>query len=58
MCCVNCIVFSHIYQSNLSPFKVAGYQAREGRIGLAVDNFFAEKIFNDFKAQTTKSLEM
>jgi hypothetical protein len=51
-------VFSHIYQSNLSPSKVAGFQARAARIGLSVDNFFTEKIFNDFKAQTVKSLEM
>jgi hypothetical protein len=51
-------VFSHIYQSNLSPSKVAVYRARAGRIGLAVDNFFTEKFFNDFKAQTAKSWEM
>jgi len=50
-------VFSHIYQSNLSPAKVAGYRARAALIGSAVDNFFAEKFFNDFKAQATKSLE-
>jgi hypothetical protein len=48
-------VFSHIYQSNLSPSKVAGYRARAGRIGLAVDNFFTEKIINDFNAQPAKS---
>jgi hypothetical protein len=35
---------------NLSPAKVAGYRARAGRHGLAVDNFSAEKIINDFKA--------
>jgi len=51
-------VFSHIYQSNLSPSKVAGYLARARLIGLAVDNFLMKKFFNDFKAQTTKSLEM
>jgi sorbitol-specific phosphotransferase system component IIA len=50
-------VFSHIYQSNRSPSKVAGYRARAARIGLAVDNFFAEKIFNDFNERYTKSLE-
>ena len=54
--CVNCIVFSHIYQSNLSPSKVAGYRARAGRIGLAVDNFLTEKIFNDFNSRFAKSL--
>jgi hypothetical protein len=37
---------------------VAGYRARAAWIGLAVDNFFTEKIFNDFKAQMVKSLEM
>jgi hypothetical protein len=50
-------VFSHIYQSNLSPSKLAGYRVRAGRIGLAVDNFLTKKIFNDFKAQAAKSLE-
>ena len=55
--CVNCIVFSYIYLDNLSPAKVAGYRARAGRIGLVVDNFFAEKIFNDFNERCTKSLE-
>jgi hypothetical protein len=50
-------VFSHIYQSNLNPAKVAGYRAMPGRIGLTVDNFFIEKIFNDFNAQKAKSLE-
>jgi hypothetical protein len=50
-------VFSHIYQSNLSPAKVAGYRARAGRIGLAVDNFLTVFFFNDFKAQAAKSLE-
>jgi hypothetical protein len=43
-------VFSHIYQSNLSPAKVAGYRARAGRIELAVDNFLTVFFFNDFKA--------
>lgn len=32
--------------------KVAGYRARAGRIGLAVDNFSVEKIANDFNAQS------
>jgi hypothetical protein len=48
-------MFSHIYQSNLSPAKLAGYRARAGRIGLSVDNFFTEKIFNDFNAESPKS---
>jgi hypothetical protein len=48
-------VFSHIYQSNLSPAKVAGYRARAARIGLAVDNFFTVFFFNDFNAQLAKS---
>jgi hypothetical protein len=48
-------VFSHIYQSNLSPAKVAGYRARAGRIELAVDNFFTVFFFNDFNAQLAKS---
>jgi hypothetical protein len=50
-------VFSHIYLGNLSPAKVTGYQARAGRIGLVVDNFFTEKILSNFKAQMAKSLE-
>jgi hypothetical protein len=32
-------VFSHIYQSNLSPSKVAGHRARAARYELAADNF-------------------
>jgi hypothetical protein len=51
-------VFSHIYQSNLSPAKVTGFSAGAGRNELAVDNFLTKKFFNDFKAQTVKSLEM
>jgi len=51
-------VFSHIYQSNLSPVKVAGFRARAERNELAVDNFFTEKILNNFNVQTAKSLEM
>jgi hypothetical protein len=50
-------VFSHIYQSNLSPAKVAGYRVGAGRIGLAVDNFLTVFFFNDFIAQAAKSLE-
>ena len=53
--CVNCIVFSYIYLDNLSPFTLAGYLARAGRIGLTVDNFSAVFFFNDFNAQTLKS---
>ena len=30
-------MLSHIYLGNLSPAKVAGYRARSGLIGLAVD---------------------
>ena len=50
-------MFSHIYQSNLSPAKVAGYRVGAGRIGLVVDNFLTVFFFNDFKAQLAKSLE-
>jgi hypothetical protein len=50
-------VFSHIYQSNLSPSKVAGFQARAAPIELTVDNFLTVLFFNDFKAQASKSLE-
>jgi hypothetical protein len=50
-------VFSHIYLGNLSPAKVADYRARSGRIELVVDNFFAEKILNDFSTQTVESLK-
>jgi hypothetical protein len=50
-------VFSHIYLGNLSPAKVTGYRSRAGRNELAVDNFFAEKILCNFKAQEAKSLE-
>jgi hypothetical protein len=31
---------------------MAGFWARAGGNELAVDNFFTEKIFNDFNAQT------
>jgi hypothetical protein len=50
-------VFSHIYLGNLSPAKVAGYRTRAGRNELVVDNFFTEKILNDFNNQIVKSLE-
>ena len=50
-------MFSHIYQSNLSPFTLAGYRARAGRNELAVDNFLPVFFFNDFKARTVESLE-
>jgi hypothetical protein len=50
-------VFSHIYLGNLSPPTLAGYRARAGRNELAVDNFLPVFFFNDFKAQTAKSLE-
>jgi len=50
-------VFSHIYLGNLSPAKVTGYRARRWRNELVVDNFFAEKILFNFKAQEAKSLE-
>jgi hypothetical protein len=50
-------VFSHIYLDNLSPAKLSGFWARAGRNELTVDNFFAVFIFNDFNAQSLKSLE-
>jgi hypothetical protein len=50
-------VFSHIYQSNLSPAKVTGFSAGAGRNELAVDNFLTVFFFNDFNAQLPKSLE-
>ena len=34
-----------------------GFSARAARYELTVDNFFTEKIFNDFKAQTLKSIK-
>jgi hypothetical protein len=37
---------------------LAGYRVRAGRIGLAVDNFLTEKIFNDFNSRCAKSLQM
>jgi len=50
-------VFSFIYLDNLSPAKVTGFWAVAGRNGLAVDNFFAVFFFNDFNAQTLKSIK-
>jgi len=50
-------VFSYIYLDNLSPAKVMGYLAKAARIGLAVDNFLAVFFFNDFNAQTLKSMK-
>jgi hypothetical protein len=50
-------VFSYIYLDNLSPAKVAGFWVRAGRNELAVDNFSAVFFFNDFNAQTLKSVE-
>ena len=55
--CVNCIVFSYIYLGNLSPSTLAGYRARAGQNELAVDNFFTVFFFNDFNAQTLKSIK-
>jgi hypothetical protein len=45
-------VFSHIYQDNLSPFKLLGFWAGAGRTELAVDNFLPVFFFNDFNAKT------
>jgi len=50
-------VFSYIYLDNLSPAKVMGFWAGAERNELAVDNFFTEKIINDFNAQTLKSIK-
>jgi len=50
-------VFSYIYLDNLSPAKVMGFWAGAGRIELAVDNFWAVFFFNDFNAQTLKSIK-
>jgi hypothetical protein len=51
-------VFSHIYQSNLSPAKVAGFWwVSAGLNELAVDNFSAVFFFNDFNAQSLKSMK-
>jgi len=50
-------VFSYIYLDNLSPAKVMGFWAGAGRNELAVDNFFTVFFFNDFNAQTLKSIK-
>jgi hypothetical protein len=50
-------VFSYIYLDNLSPAKVMGFSAEAGRNELAVDNFFMVFFFNDFNAQTLKSIK-
>jgi hypothetical protein len=50
-------VFSYIYLDNLSPAKVMGFWAGAGRNELAVDNFLAVFFFNDFNAQTLKSIK-
>jgi len=36
---------------------MAGFSAAAARYELAVDNFFTEKIINDFNAQTLKSIK-
>ncbi|MEI6620119.1 MAG: hypothetical protein WCO17_13395 [Betaproteobacteria bacterium] len=54
-------MFSVIYQSNQKSFQTGGLPgflaAEGGRFGQAVDNFFPEKIFNDFNAQPPKSMK-
>jgi len=50
-------VFSYIYLDNLSTAKVTGFSAGAGQNVLAVDNFLAVFFFNDFNAQTPKSVE-
>jgi hypothetical protein len=50
-------VFSYIYLDNLSPAKVVGFSAGAGRNELAVDNFLVVFFFNDFNAQTLKSIK-
>ena len=54
-------MFSLIYQGNQKSFQTAGLPgflaAKGGRFGQAVDNFFAQKIFNDFNAQPLKSMK-
>jgi len=55
-------MFSSIYLGNLSPAEMAGYRgSAAGTLdkgvgkGRSVDNFFMEKISNDFNAQVPKS---
>jgi hypothetical protein len=50
-------VFSHIYLDNLSPSKLSGFWGRAGQNELTVDNFLAGFFFNDFNAQTLKSIK-
>jgi hypothetical protein len=50
-------VFSYIYLDNLSPANLLGFLAVAGRNELAVDNFLAVFFFNDFNAQTLKSIK-
>jgi len=50
-------VFSYIYLDNLSPDKVTGFWAGAGQNELAVDNFLVVFFFNDFNAQTLKSIK-
>jgi len=50
-------VFSYIYLDNLSPAKVMGFWARADRNELTVDNFLVVFFFNDFNAQTLKSMK-
>jgi hypothetical protein len=50
-------VFSYIYLDNLSPANLLGFLAVAGRNELAVDNFLAVFFFNDFNAQSLKSIK-
>jgi len=50
-------VFSYIYQSNLSPAKQSGFWGAAGRNELTVDNFLVVFFFNDFNAQSSKSMK-
>jgi hypothetical protein len=50
-------VFSYIYLDNLSPAKVTGFWVGTGQNELAVDNFLAVFFFNDFNAETLKSIK-
>jgi hypothetical protein len=50
-------VFSYIYLDNLSPSKQSGFFGAASRNGLAVDNFLVVFFFNDFNAQSLKSIK-
>jgi hypothetical protein len=50
-------VFSYIYLDNLSPAKLPGFWAGAGQNELAVDNFLVVFFFNDFNAQSLKSIK-